>query len=323
MYKIGVLGAADIAYRMFVPALKQCSDFECVGVAEEYNIEKAEKFREDYQLDIFNRFDDLINDEKIYILYIPLPPALHYEYAKKALLKGKHVFLEKPLTTCLEDTEDLIRIAKERKLVLQENYMFQFHKQLEVVKDIIDSQKLGDLRLIRSCFSFPKRAANDFRYSQKLGGGALLDAGGYVVKLGSFLLDGNIQVENAHLYYIDDCDVDVYGDFVLSNQSITYQGAFGMDNHYSCSLEIYGSKGKLSTNRIFTSPPGNQPVIDVYVGNNHEEVIVDADNHFIKSILKFEEALKDDQIRECFYERLYQQSYLVGNIRKMGESQND
>ena len=40
MYKIGVLGAADIAYRMFVPALKQCSDFECVGVAEEYNIEK-------------------------------------------------------------------------------------------------------------------------------------------------------------------------------------------------------------------------------------------------------------------------------------------
>ncbi len=319
MYKIGILGAADIAYRMFVPALKQCPHFECVGVAEEYNIEKAEKFKNDYQLNIFKSFDDLINDESIDILYIPLPPALHYEYAKKALLKGKHVFLEKPLTTCLKDTEELIQLAKERKLVLQENYMFQFHKQLEVVKDIIDSHKLGELRFIRSCFSFPKRAANDFRYSQKLGGGALLDAGGYVAKLGCLLLNENVQVENAHLYYTDDCDVDVYGDFVLSNQKLTFQGAFGMDNHYSCSLEIYGSKGKLSTNRIFTSPPGNQPVIDVYIGNDHEEIVVDADNHFMKSILKFEEALNNDEVRECFYKHLYQQTRLVSDIRKMGE----
>lgn len=319
MYKIGVLGAADIAYRMFIPALKKCTDFECVGIAEEYNIKKLEKFKNDYGLNIFYSFDDLINNPNIDVLYIPLPPALHYPYAKKALLKGKHVFLEKPLTTNLEHTKELISIAKDKNLVLQENYMFQFHHQLDVIKDIISKGKLGEIRLIRSCFSFPKREQNDFRYSNQLGGGALLDAGGYVVKLGTLLLGDNAKISDAHLYSVKDYDVDIFGDFTMSNDEITYQGAFGMDNVYTCSLEVYGSKGKLYTNRIFTSPPGNKPILTLTIENKNEDIIVDDDNHFFKSILKFEDALKNDDIREDLYIKLFKQTQMIMELKELGE----
>ncbi len=318
MYKIGVLGAADIAYRMFIPALKKSVDFECIGIAEEYNTEKLQKFKDDYGLNIFHSFDDLINNPSIDVLYIPLPPALHYEYAKKALLNGKHVFLEKPLTTKLEHTEELISIAKSKNLVLQENYMFQFHHQLDVIKNIISSKKLGEIRLIRSCFSFPKRAQNDFRYSKKLGGGALLDAGGYVIKLGTLLLGDDAKINDAHLYSFEDYDVDIFGDFTMSNGKITYQGAFGMDNVYTCSLEVYGSKGKLYTNRIFTSPPENKPILILMV-ENQEEIIVDADNHFLKSILKFKNALENDEIREELYITLFKQTQMLMDLKELGE----
>ena len=69
----------------------------------------------------------MLNDESVDCVYIPLPPAFHYEWAKKALLAGKHVFLEKPSTTSLKYTEELVKLAEERGLVIQENYMFQYH----------------------------------------------------------------------------------------------------------------------------------------------------------------------------------------------------
>ncbi|WP_373155534.1 Gfo/Idh/MocA family protein [Clostridium sp. AUH-JLR23] len=323
MIKIGILGAADIAYRMFLPALMENKNFQCVGLAEEYDQSKVEKFQNEFHIDIYDCFDDLIDNPEIEVLYIPLPPALHYQYAKKALLKNKHVFLEKPLTTNYEDTLELIKIANERNLVLQENYMFQYHSQLSEIQNVLLNKELGDLRLIRSNFCFPKRQSNDFRYSKKLGGGALLDAGGYVVKLATILLGTNLHIECAHLYNSIEYDIDLFGDFSASNDNVTFQGAFGMDNDYSCSLEIIGSKGKLSTNRIFTSPPGNKPMLTITKNNQIEEFVLKEDNHFSKSINVFWNALRDENERKKLYDDLKIQSYLVNQIRDLGGNKND
>lgn len=323
MYKIGILGAADIAYRMFVPALKQCGLFECAGIAELYNKEKLNKFIREYELQSYDSFDELIENPEIDILYIPLPPAFHYEYAKKALLQGKHVFLEKPLTTNQKDAEELVSIARSKKLVLQENYMFQYHSQIQKVLEIIASKQLGEVRLMRGNFCFPKRESNDFRYVKKLGGGALLDAGGYVIKLGTLLLGEMAKISDAHLYYTREYEVDMFGDFSMSNGELTYQGAFGMDNQYNCSLEIIGSKGKLLADRIFTSPPEYVPRFQIIQGNKSETVVNEPDNHFVKSIELFDKALRDDMLREELYEKSLHQSRMVSSVKELGGWNND
>ena len=61
--------------------------------------------------------------------------------------------------------------------------MFVFHNQLEAINDIVRSGEIGDVRLYRITFGFPRRDARDFLYNKALGGGALLDAGGYTMML--------------------------------------------------------------------------------------------------------------------------------------------
>ena len=100
--KIGVLCPSEIAFRRFLPALQQSPDFEYVGVAvaeagewfgeptlEQVVAEqtKAQKFVDSFGGRIFAGYEVLLNDPEVGAVYIPLPPALHYEWAKKALRK--------------------------------------------------------------------------------------------------------------------------------------------------------------------------------------------------------------------------------------------
>ena len=125
--RLGILGTSEIAFRRFMPALQKCDAFEYVGVASR-TLEKTNTFVQQYGGICFDGYQSLIECEDIDAVYIPLPPALHYEWGKKALEHGKHVFMEKPFTTSMKDTESLIQLAKENNLALHENYMFQFLK---------------------------------------------------------------------------------------------------------------------------------------------------------------------------------------------------
>lgn len=216
--KIGIICASDIAKRRFMPSLNQIESIEFVGIAVnspeerfekvfpekevidgviETSRKKAQIFADMYGGKIFDSYEEIINSDEIEAIYIPLPPSLHYKCAKKALMAGKHVLLEKPFTIELEETEELINIAREKNLALHENYMFTFHSQIEDINNIVFSGEIGDIRLYRICFGFPMRAVNDFRYNKSLGGGALIDAGGYTIKYASLLLNDTIKVSSA------------------------------------------------------------------------------------------------------------------------------
>ena len=213
--KIGILGTSEIAFRRFLPALAQSGDFTYTGVASR-TPEKAKLFQQ-YGGEVYDGYDALLADESIEAVYVPLPPALHYEWGKKALEAGKHLFLEKPSTTSAKDTKALLDMAVEKGLAVHENYMFQYHAQLKALKEIEQSGRIGEVRLYRMAFGFPKRAANDFRYDKALGGGALLDCGGYTLRLASLLLGDTAKVVYSKLNYADEFDVDLYGSAALVN----------------------------------------------------------------------------------------------------------
>ena len=121
--------------------------------------------------------------------------------------------------------------------------MFAFHNQLKEIAQIIERGEIGDVRLYRISFGFPQRAVNDFRYNKELGGGALIDAGGYTIKYAAMLLGETAHITAAQMNYTDEFEVDIYGSATLVNQDgATAQIAFGMDNSYKCELEVWGSK---------------------------------------------------------------------------------
>ncbi len=340
MIKIAILCPSEIAFRRFLPALMKCDQYEYCGVAvaneEEWfgldyeNIpleirrktiedeyKKAKNFQNEYGGNIFKSYQTLLESDEINAVYIPLPPALHFKWAKKTLEKGKHVFVEKPSTTSRKDTEELIRIARDKKLALHENYMFAFHTQLEEIKKIIDTGVLGDIRIYRLDFGFPRRAMNDFRYCKKLGGGALLDCGGYTLKYATMLLGESAHIEYAKLNYTDEFEVDLYGSAALSNHTgDVVQIAFGMDNDYKCFLEVWGSKGRLETNRILTAPVGYEPSYTIIRNQQREEYFLAADDTFYKSLQYFSKCIFSEQVRKEAYITIQKQADLVEEFIK-------
>jgi predicted dehydrogenase len=326
--RIGILCPSEIAYRRFLPSLGKVSAFEYGGIAvadrrewfggahsEEVLREekdKAEKFCESYGGEIFGGYRELLSDPEIDCVYIPLPPALHYQWGKEALEKGKHVLLEKPFTGSFGNTVELIRIAREKGLAVHENYMFRYHRQIEFILEEIRSNTVGEVRLYRIDFGFPFRGANDFRYNKPLGGGALLDCGGYTLKLASMLLGETARLVYSSLHYRDDFDVDIYGDAVMANErGVTAQIAFGMDNSYKCALEVWGTGGSIRTNRIFTAPDGYEPLVKIKTGNEESEKPIPADDCFRKSIERFYACVVNREEREDNYKDIVKQANLI------------
>ena len=332
--RIGVICPSEIAFRRFMPALQQAKDICFAGIAyaspeewfgevngidpiiikdqQEREGNKAQSFIDTYSGQLYNSYHSLIESSDIDAVYIPLPPALHFKWAKMALECGKHVFVEKPSTTCLADTDALIKIASENGLALHENYMFIFHDQLKVIDDVVKSGEIGDVRLYRISFGFPRREKNDFRYNKALGGGALLDAGGYTLKYANYLLGDTAKVIAATVNYLPEFEVEMFGSATMVNENgLTAQLAFGMDNDYKCEIEIWGSLGTITSNRILTAPAG---FASSYTIKKNQEVgtrDLPSDDAFLKSISRFVTCILDNRNRIDNYSILHRQESLV------------
>ena len=335
--KIGVICPSEIALRRFMPALQLCKDFEFVGlgiydreerfgneiVAEDVvtatldnEKKKAQRFVSQYGGKIFSSYKEIVDTDEIEAIYLPLPPALHYKWAKRALEHKKHVFVEKPFSIADNQTRELIDLAKKKGLALHENYMFMFHEQLDAIDKIITSGEIGEVRLYRISFGFPKRMENDFRYKKALGGGALLDTGGYVIGYAARLLGDTARIRYAQMNYIDGFEVDMYGSAAMTNENgVTAQIAFGMDNNYKCELEVWGSKGCLTTGRVITAPVGFVPKVTIRKGNAEEIRDLPSDDSFLKSINYFYNCIVNDSIREKNYQKIYNQEKLMSQFR--------
>lgn len=337
--KLGIICPSEIALRRFMPAIQNIKEIEFIGLGV-YSVEerfsedlpeksvvdavmkseheKAEQFVKKYGGKIFEGYQTIVESDEIEAIYIPLPPALHYKWAKLALECGKQVLVEKPSTISKKDTSDLVEIADSRGLALHENYMFAFHQQLEDINKIVESGEIGDVRLYRISFGFPKRASNDFRYNKALGGGALIDAGGYTIKYAGMLLGETSKLVYAQMNYTDEFKVDMYGSAAMVNdKGVTAQIAFGMDNNYKCELEIWGSKGCLATGRVLTAPVGFVPTVTIRKGNKDEVRSLSADDAFGKSVRHFLNCTSDDTVRKENYRVLIRQAELVDEFRRL------
>lgn len=315
MFNIGVLGCSEVAYRRFMPEALAAEGIRVLAAAEEYDKGRLEPFCSRYGLEREEDFESILKRQDIQAVYIPQPPALHYQWAARALEAGKHVLVEKPSTTEYRLTKKLTDLAESRGLALHENYMFQYHLQMDGIRKMVREGRIGSLRLARADFGFPLRAGDDFRYRKALGGGALLDAGGYTVKLAALLLGDSVKVDAARLCGLPGYEVDMYGSASFSNdQGQVCQVGFGMDCCYTCRLEIWGSTGRILADRIFTAPPDYEPVIRIDSAGKTEKIKLRKDPQFRHSIEAFYEETKDSGRRRKMYQEILLQSRLVDEV---------
>lgn len=312
---VGVMGCSSFAQRAMLPAALLCPEIKLACIASR-SLEKAQETAGKFACEAIQGYASLLKREDLQLIYIPLPTGLHAEWCEKALLAGKHILVEKSFVEDLATAQKLVAIAKDKNLLILENFQFQTHLQWQFIKEHFHSGKLGHVQLLRACFGFPPLPKDNFRWNAALGGGALLDTGAYMCKASQLLLGSGLELLGASLLHDPETGVDKYGEAMFRNQAgQVAQVAFGFDYFYQCRVELLGSKGKLSSNRVFTAPPELQPIYWLETTQECREIRLPADNHFLNMWRHLASIISSGDYSEA-YHSLLDQARMLEEIRQ-------
>lgn len=290
--RLGVLGCASIARRRMLPAFAASPRVELTAVASR-DPAKAGALAREYGCRAVHGYDALLADEEIQAVYLPLPAALHAEWTEAALRAGKHVLVEKPMTTGRERSAELLRLAAGRGLALMENVMFVHHSQHAAVRALVADGAIGKLRSLRAEFAIPRQPDGDIRYRPELGGGALWDTGVYPVRAALYFLGPGQEVVGAALTRGAGEEVDTAGAALLRTpDGVLAQLSFGLDHGYRNAYELCGSRGRITVGRAFTPPADHAPVLLLERDSVPEEIRLPADDQVAGTVAAFADAVR-------------------------------
>jgi predicted dehydrogenase len=184
----GILGTGKIA-KAFATALRETPDAKLAAVASR-SVDSATKFGQEYGAERFHgSYQALADDPEVDVIYIGTPHPMHHENALMCLNGGKAVLVEKSFTMNRRQAEDIITLARAKKLFVMEAMWTRFMPAVVEAKRIVDSGEIGKLANVSADFGFTAEVGPEHRlFAPELGGGALLDLGIYPLSMSSFFL---------------------------------------------------------------------------------------------------------------------------------------
>lgn len=232
---------------------------KAVSFAKKYGIEK-----------VYNDIDEVFNDENVDIIYISTPHNTHIEYLRKALKSGKNVICEKSITLNSRELDEAINLAKENNVVLAEAMTIYHMPIYKKLNEIIESGKLGELKLIQMNFgSYKPYDMNNRFFNRNLAGGAMLDIGVYAISFVRWFMTSKPHKITSQVKYAP-TGVDEQASILLQNKE---------DEMASIILSLHAKQPKRGTVsfdkgyiEIYEYPRGEEAVI-TYTDSGEKEVI--------------------------------------------------
>jgi xylose dehydrogenase (NAD/NADP) len=185
------LGILSTAYhnRLVIPAAHVSDKVELIAVASREQ-SRAVDYARKWKIDrAYGSYDALLEDPDVEAVYISLPNNLHCEWSIRAVEAGKHVICEKPLSRHAAQVEQAYDAAERAGRLLTEAFMFRHNPQTTRLVQLVGEGAIGELRLIRSAFSYSLYDPGNIRLRTDVEGGSLMDVGCYCVN-GSRLVAG-------------------------------------------------------------------------------------------------------------------------------------
>lgn len=186
--RFGIISTAHIN-RLLIPGAHASDKVELIAVASR-DQSRAEAYARDWDIErAYGSYDALLADPDVEAVYISLPNTMHCEWSIRAVEAGKHVLCEKPLSRHPEEVEEAFDAAERAGRLLSEAFMYRHNPQTARLAELVRDGAVGELRLIRSTFSYSLYDAENIRLRTDVEGGSLMDVGCYCVS-GSRLLAG-------------------------------------------------------------------------------------------------------------------------------------
>ena len=244
--RIGTTGTSPITLALIETFIRT----ENIVVAvQSRNLEKAREVAYKYGVEkAYDNFEKMLEDKDIDTIYVALPNALHYKYAKQALLANKNVICEKPFTTTYAEAKELADIAKEKHLYLFEAILTRHLPAAKALKNSL--KEIAPIRM--AIFNFSKYSSKYDKFlnniytntfAKEMAGGALMDLNIYNLHL-THLLFG--KAEKLNYFANIQRDVDTSGVAVLEYDGFIVNCISAKDSDAKSFGQIMGEKGYIN-----------------------------------------------------------------------------
>lgn len=262
--RIAALFCQDLAFspqsHLYAVAARQQADADTF--AKQYGADKS-----------YQGYQALFDDPNVDIVYIATPHNFHFQQAYDALMAGKHVLCEKPMTVSVEECQQLCQLAQQKGLLLMEALWTYFLPAMKQAKQWLDDGKIGQLKHVKVDFGYPiPFSPNGREYNPQLAGGCLLDMGIYPLAIADYFLAADIDdlYVQAQL-----CETGVEDDVIIIGKS--EQVAVSLASSFQCRLSnnayLIGDKGYIVIPDAFRASECHlyqlDDLVDSYADNRH------------------------------------------------------
>jgi len=287
--KWGIVSTADIN-RKVIPGAHASDKVDLVAVASRDRA-RADAYAKEWDIPrAYGSYEALLTDLEIEAVYISLPNTMHVEWSIKSLEAGKHVLCEKPFTRHADEVTKAFDAADRAGRLLSEAFMYRHNPQTKKVQELVEGGAVGELRLIRSTFSYGLYDEDNIRLRTDVEGGALMDVGCYNVS-GSRLLGGEPErVWGEAWYGLSGTDWVFTGTLRFPGNVIaTFDCGTALVERDE--LEAIGSEGSL-----FLDDPWhcNKPVIEHRRDGGVERIELDPQDSYRLELENLSDAIRGD-----------------------------
>lgn len=258
--RIGVLSTAKIGLTKVLPAMLLGQFTEIAAIASR-SLVQAKSAAEALGIPrAYGSYEELLADPNIDAIYNPLPNDMHVPWTLRAAQAGKHVLCEKPIGLTADEAETLLTAEKQYNVRIGEAFMVKVHPQWTRAQELIQSGRIGPLRLVTGAFSYFNNDPQNIRNQAALGGGALMDIGCYLVFAARQLFGtATLPAEPSRVVALINRDPDSHVDR-LTSFILDFPNGQGI---FSCStqmvpnqrMQAFGTKGRLEIEIPFNAPP--------------------------------------------------------------------
>ena len=239
----GFIGAGYIAKIALYPALLNSKDGEIYAVGSK---DRERGLALSPSGLVYTDYDELLADPKVEAIYISLPNSLHIEWSIKAMRAGKHVLCEKPAAMNVAELKEAIAVANETGLIFMEASWNRWHPRTLRLKEIVDSGVIGEVKTIRTAFTYDGLDPSNIRAIYELGGGGLYDLGPYSVAAPIWLMDFApvTDIKTEVKWHPQGCDETVTTSFEIGGAHA--EALTSMNTPNTLYFDVVGTKGRVS-----------------------------------------------------------------------------
>jgi dTDP-3,4-didehydro-2,6-dideoxy-alpha-D-glucose 3-reductase len=287
--RVAVWGLGPHAVKRILPAIASIPGLQLYGVCSR-NGEAVSAQARRFNCKGWTDPAPMLGDSMLNVVYVSTPIGLHAEHGRGVLRAGKNLWCEKPLTTRLDATLELLDTAERQHLAVCEGLMYLHHPQFRQLSAYVDGGRLGAVLSVTSVFGIPRLDYPSFRTDPERGGGALFDVGCYPVSAVHALFpEQTTRVIVSKTGTRDGSAVDTDGIVVLEiANGATACLEWRINCAYRNEITLWGTEGSLRTHQIFSKPPTYAPEFAIRDVRGVETIeSADSADHFVTMLQHF------------------------------------